>query len=77
MNELCRLRLSEEYGVHSDEASDSDAQCLPALWHGTQLASGRFACINVSAHIFFGRVKRGHFFLKKALFCTAREAQNN
>ncbi len=46
MNELCRLRRSEEYGVNSDEASDFVAQCLPALWHGTQLGSGLIACTN-------------------------------
>ncbi len=65
MNELRRLRRSEEYGVHSDEASGSDAQCLPALWHGMQSASGWVACIYGDVIFSLGESREGISFSKR------------
>ncbi len=62
MNELCCLRRSEEYGVHSDEASDYVAQWSPALWHGTQLASVWTACICGDAVFSLGESREGISF---------------
>ncbi len=65
MNELCRLRRSEEYGVNSDEASGSVAQWSPALWHALQSASGWFACLYGDAVFSLGESREGISFSKR------------